>query len=469
MYFIFWYDYVALPFYLMLLMGFLLWYFKRRHPSEPELKKYYSRGMLLKFLGCIMIGLIYEHYYRGMYDGRAYFDGSVVLNQYFKKHPGEMLHVLFNSIKDFNDTNLEGLNMSNYFLFANEAFFVAKIASLFNFLAFDMFLPNSMIFCTFAFIAVWNFFVFIREEFGIQTRLAAFCTIFIPSVMVWDSSIFKDTVTFSALCWLFMTGYYTFVKPRKVIQNLLGFAFAAYLIISVKIYIFAAFVPFFLLFVFNSYKHKINNPTVRVLSTPFILAVAGGGIALFLRNADELLGKYSVENALDTAANTYNSITMYGGAAGSAYDLNVDFSSPLGVLQAIPVGINLTLFRPYPWEYAKVFIFAASIESMILLYFTIKLFFKDGLGSTFKIINKTPILQFCLMFTGLFAFMTGIAAANFGTLVRYKIPCLPFFCLFLVYLYQVKVAAAAEAREREEAKLRQSQSQESAGIPEHSF
>ncbi|GAB4093973.1 hypothetical protein [Flaviaesturariibacter terrae] len=462
MYFIFWYDYVALPVYLLLLGSLLMWYFGKRHPHEPELKKLYMRGMFLKFLGSVAIGLIYEHYYHGMYDGRAYFDASVMLNTYFRNHPGEMLHVLFNNLDSFNNTNMDGLSMRDVLLFQNEAFFVAKVAAIFNYLAFNMFLPNSLFFCTLAFIAVWNFFVFIREEFGIQTRLAAFCTIFIPSVMVWDSSIFKDTITFSSLCWLFITGYYAFVKPRKVLKNLLGFSLAAFLIISVKVYIFAAFVPFFLLFIFNSYKHKIQNPAVRVLSTPFILAVALGGVGLFLRNADELLGRYSMENALDTAANTYNSITLYGGAAGSAYDLNVDFSSPLGILAAIPVGINLTLFRPYPWEYGKIFIFAASLESMVLLYFTIKLTFKGGIGSTFRLIAKTPILQFCLLFTFLFAFMTGIAAANFGTLVRYKIPCLPFYCLFLVYLYQAKLAEA-------EAKALEQQNQLSEHIPEHSF
>ncbi|RYY88639.1 MAG: hypothetical protein EOO15_08405 [Chitinophagaceae bacterium] len=465
MYFIFWYDYVALPFYLLILGGILMGYFNRKHKHEPELKKYFVRGMVLKFIGGISIGMIYELYYRGAYDGRWYFEGANVLNTYFSRHPEQILHVFANNIVDFNNTNLDGLNMANYFLFADESFFVAKLGGILNYGAFHMFLPLSMFFCFFAYIALWNFFVFIQREFAVRTQLAAFCTIFIPSVLVWDSSIFKDTVTFSSLCWLFICGFYAFVRPRKVIQNLLGFSLAAYFIISVKIYIFAAFVPFFLMFIFNSYKDRIKNDAVRVLSTPFIFIIAGGAILLFLRNADELLGRYSVDNALDTAANTYNSITMYGGVAGSAYELNVDFSSPAGILAAIPVGINLTLFRPYPWEYAKVFIFFSSIESMLTLYFTVMLFFRGGIGNTFRIISKTPILQFCLMFTGLFAFMTGIAAANFGTLVRYKIPCLPFYTLFLVYLYQVKVS---EAKEREAAKLRLLHEQESGDIPVHS-
>ena len=91
-------------------------------------------------------------------------------------------------------------------------------------------------------------------------------------------------------------------------------------------------------------------------------------------------------------------------------------------------------------------------------------------GRPLGIIANNPILQFCLLFTGLFAFMTGMAAANFGTLVRYKIPCLPFYFLFLVFLYQKKVA---EAQEKQEAMLREEerrlqQSQLSADTPVHS-
>ncbi|RYZ23465.1 MAG: hypothetical protein EOO16_04790 [Chitinophagaceae bacterium] len=469
-YFIFWYDYVALPFYLMVVAGILMYYFNKKHRDEPELKKLFTQGMVLKLIGSVAIGLIYEIYYRGMYDGRWYFEGATILTDYFQKHPGEIWHVLTSGIKDFNSTNLDGLNTENFYLFADESFFVAKVGSLINFFTFDMFLPLSLGFCMFAYIALWNFFIFIRKEFAIQTRLAAFATIFIPSVLVWDSSIFKDTITFSALCWLFITGYYTFVKPRRVYINLAGFALAAYFIISVKVYIFAAFVPFFLLFVFNSLKHKIRNDAVRVLSTPFVLIFAAGGMFLFLSNANELLGRYSVENALETASNTYNSITMYGGVAGSSYDLNVDLTSPVGIITAIPIGINLTLFRPYPWEYGKIFIFVASIESMLVLYFTVRLVFRGGIGSTFRIIASNPILQFCLLFTGLFAFMTGMAAANFGTLVRYKIPCLPFYFLFLVFLYQKKVA---EAQEKQDAMLREEErrsqpSQLSADTPVHS-
>jgi hypothetical protein len=442
MYFIFWYDYVALPIYLLLVWGIMNAYFKRNHKKEPELRKYFQNGLLLKLLGCLAIGIIYEKYYDGVYDGRYYFEGAKMLHNYWLDYPGEFFHTFFGSLEDFNNTNLAGLDTANVLLFANESFFVSKIGAIFNFLAFDMFLPCSLFFCMFAFVGLWKLFLLLVREFDLTPKIAALATIFIPSVLVWDSSIFKDTVSFTALCWLFVCGYYSFIKPRRLLWNLAGVAVSAFLIINVKIYIIAAFTPFFMMYIFNTYKSKIKNQTLRRLSTPFILVTAGMLIFAFLSNTQELLGRYAVDQVLESASTTYTNITTYGGTAGSAYTVDFDVSTPMGILTAIPQGINLTLFRPYPWEYLKPFILMASAESMLLLYFTIYLFFKGGVKSTLGMIYRSPLMQFCILYSFTFAFMTGISAANFGTLVRYKIPCMPFYILFLVILSRQKVLAA---------------------------
>jgi hypothetical protein len=35
--------------------------------------------------------------------------------------------------------------------------------------------------------------------------------------------------------------------------------------------------------------------------------------------------------------------------------------------------------------------------------------------------------------------MIGVSSSNFGSLVRYKIPCLPFYILFLAILYHIQL------------------------------
>jgi len=46
-----------------------------------------------------------------------------------------------------------------------------------------------------------------------------------------------------------------------------------------------------------------------------------------------------------------------------------------------------------------------------------------------------PTIQFCLIFSVIFAFAVGISSYNFGALSRYKIPCLPFYAVALVLIH----------------------------------
>lgn len=448
MYFIFWYDYVLLPFYLIGVLVMFNLYYRRRHGTEnPELRRHFNRGMALKLVGCISIGLIYEHYYNGAYDGRFYFEGAKMLTEYWKAHPAEISHVLINNIDDFNLTNLDQLDMSNAFIFANSSFSVCKVAGIFNFFSFNAFLPCSIFFCYFAFIAVWNLFLLIRREFGLSMNLAGACTLYIPSVIIWDAGIFKDTISFSALCWMFVCIYYLFIKRRRILRNIIGLLVATVFVAQVKVYILGAFAPGIILYIFSRYKEGIRNPGVRALISPAILVVSVTLAIVFLQNSSDLLGIYSLNQVLETANSTYTNIQQFGGKAGSSYDLNVDVTSTSGILFAIPTGINLTLFRPYPWEYFSPFILLASAESMLVLYFTLYVIFKVGFFRSIRTIFGNALLQFCFLYSLTFAFLVGLSAANFGTLVRYKIPCMPFYVLALVVLYQSKFGKAQEAGE----------------------
>lgn len=433
MYFLSVYDFILMPLYLLLAIIILNAYFKKRHGYNPALKKHFNRGLLLKLFGCVSIALIYEFYYYGSFDGRFYFEGAKMISGYWAKYPSQILPVLFNNLKDFNSTNFMGLLASDASIYAEASFFVSKVGAVFNLLSFNAFIPCSIFFCIIAFLALWNFFILLIEEFRLKFKIAAICSLYIPSVLIWDSSIFKDTITFTALLWMFICGYYLFIKPRRLLTNSLGFLISALFISQVKAYILAAFIPFFILFIFNSFKNKIANPTLKKLSTPILLAAGIGGIILFLLNANELLGRYALDDVLETASRTSADIAALN--AGSAYSINADLSSPGGLILAIPAGINTTLFRPYPWEYLKVFTLFASVESMFFLYFTIRIIRDLGIINTIRIIRQKPILQFTLFFTLLFAFMVGISSSNFGSLVRYKIPILPFYALFLGILY----------------------------------
>ena len=68
------------------------------------------------------------------------------------------------------------------------------------------------------------------------------------------------------------------------------------------------------------------------------------------------------------------------------------------------------------------------------MFFTLSVLYKAGPINFVRSIAKDPTILYCLLFALLFALFVGATTANFGTLVRYKIPCMPFYvvAMFLI-------------------------------------
>ena len=68
----------------------------------------------------------------------------------------------------------------------------------------------------------------------------------------------------------------------------------------------------------------------------------------------------------------------------------------------------------------------AASENLLLIYLLVTSIYKVGLFKYIKIVREDPFLIFMVIFSIFFAFSIGLTTANFGALVRYKIPLLPF-------------------------------------------
>ena len=77
------------------------------------------------------------------------------------------------------------------------------------------------------------------------------------------------------------------------------------------------------------------------------------------------------------------------------------------------------------------------VENLLLLLFTIYAFSRTNPLRLLKQIFSSPILTYSLIFTIIFGFGVGIASTNFGALVRYRIPLIPFY-FPLIYLISKK-------------------------------
>ncbi|MBA3705226.1 MAG: hypothetical protein H0W84_04825 [Bacteroidetes bacterium] len=105
------------------------------------------------------------------------------------------------------------------------------------------------------------------------------------------------------------------------------------------------------------------------------------------------------------------------------------------------LAISATLFRPFIWEARNPVMLLSGLENSYILMLTLLLMIKLKFINFFTFIGKEPLVLFSMLFALFFAFSVGLATSNFGSLVRLKVPCIPFFVssLFVIrYLYEKK-------------------------------
>jgi hypothetical protein len=80
--------------------------------------------------------------------------------------------------------------------------------------------------------------------------------------------------------------------------------------------------------------------------------------------------------------------------------------------------------------------YLTSFEGMAMLFFLLKIFFtKNGIKTFFLSLISNPVVIYCLGFALLFGVFVGVSTFNFGSLTRYKIPCIPFYAIGLSIIY----------------------------------
>jgi len=163
------------------------------------------------------------------------------------------------------------------------------------------------------------------------------------------------------------------------------------------------------------------------------------GFTQALHSFDQELGVYAVHDLTASIKHLNSSFVSMNGNEGaeSNFALGVGFDGSLkGLAKLAPVAVFTTFFRPFLWESHKASQLLASLESLILLFFTLFVLFKSGVKSFIKMILTDPLIMYCFLFSFVFAMFVGASTLNFGTLVRYKIPCLPFYAISIFLIYE---------------------------------
>ena len=280
---------------------------------------------------------------------------------------------------------------------------------------------------------MWMFFLTFYFQYPNLHKSLALASFFIPSVVFWGSGLLKDTVTLACLGMATYLIYELFIRKRFKLFYAVVLVLCGYTLYVIKIYILLNFLPMAIIWIFLANLKMVRSPVAKALISPFILVVAAGLSFYALVKAGEDNQKYSLEKIAETAKVTAYDIRYWTGRdAGSGYslgDLDGSFNS---MLKLAPQAINVSLFRPYIWEVKNPLMLLSALESLVLLAIVIFLIFRRNVHILQSLTN--PNVLCCLVFSVTFAFAVGVSTFNFGTLVRYKIPLLPFFAVSLILI-----------------------------------
>jgi hypothetical protein len=426
-------DYVLLPFVLTIIYAIAFAIRNKKYPHGHPWRKYFIPALTVKIFGAVFIGMIYAYYYKGG-DTFNFFNHAKIINsassESIIKWVNLLLHLPANDAPGYYNyiSQLE-------WYYDPASYTVAAIAAFFSIFTLNTYLPTAVLFAFLSFSGVWALFRTFAAIYPHLVKQIAIATLFIPSMFVWGSGIFKDTICIFGLGWLTYGTFRFMVKRDFSFSNVFVSVLSFMLIANVKLYILMGYLPALCMWIFFNYSQKIKNQAARLfLKFVFTLLIIAGFLFFTQRFANEL-GKYSLDSLAQTARSTGGYIYWASGEEGSAYSLGKFDPTLTSMLAKLPLAVNVTFFRPYVWEAKKLIVALSAIEAFIFLFLTLKILFTVGPARIWKIISGDPTIQFCLVFSIIFAFAVGISSYNFGALSRYKIPCLPFYILALLLIY----------------------------------
>ncbi len=399
-------------------------------PKYGLISKYFIPALSIKIMGALMVGFVYEYYYSGGDTYNYFYWGSKWVWEAFLDSPDKALKIIFQSAS-VNDPELYEFTSRMIFYGGGGAGFVSRLAGFFAIFTANTYSSIAILFSLICFVGNWYLFIILAKLFPDSTVKIAFAIFLLPSAVFWGSGLLKDTLTLAGVCYCFgaILRILYYKKPAYIIL-ILGIV----LIYKVKVYVLLCLVPNLGILVFQYLRSKIKSKKLRQVVGPVLIFISVVISIIGVRFISVGAGKYSLLNIRETAEATawwHGYVSQEESGAG--YTLgDLDYSIG-GIVEKIIPAINVTLFRPYPWEINSLFMLLSSLESLMFFVLTIYVVIKIRVRDLYKKLSN-PLILSLLLFSLTFAFAIGAVTYNFGALVRYKVPILPLYLIVLILL-----------------------------------
>jgi len=418
----------ALGFVYLVLMYVLFARQKKKLIKESPEYRHFIWGLFAKLFGGVGFGLIYFYYYAGG-DTIMYFYSAVSLSKMAAMDPGMYLDVVtgpnsWENLSKFNDAI--GYPFA-YVYFDHRSYFLIRLISPLVYLTFNSYLITTLVLSSIAYIGVWRCYRTFVSYYPSLMNKFAIAFLYMPSVVFWGSGIMKDTMTFSAICWWIHSLDEVFFKRRRFVIGSLGLVVSAMIMVMMKPYIFMAVLPVSILWLLYARVARIRSMIIRFVLLPIVVVAMFGVSVYVLTKLGDNLDKFSLDTAIKTVQTTQGDMIRVEQYGNNFFDIGTVDGTWTGLLSKFPIATNAALFRPYLWEARSVVVALSALENFWLLGFTLLLLWRTRVRFFLRCFIGNPLVLVCFVFALLFGFTIGVSTPNFGALVRFKIPLIPFF------------------------------------------
>lgn len=273
---------------------------------------------------------------------------------------------------------------------------------------------------------------------GASPRLFA-ATVLFPSVAFWTSALHKEAFAVAGIGALMAAWRHA---RRKRFRALLYAPIGITLILLFRP---PALVPLLLgLVVFATWKRLQNvRGSDVVLVGPVYVFLAFGVVVLGMIAVSRISPELAIDRLDEALARRQQSWTLAQG--GSSFALEGDVPQTFaGQLLRLPMALVNALFRPQFFDVRNVAMLISAVEMTLITYFVYRALRHHGLGGLFTRIQRSSFALMCAVITFVGCTMVGLVTFNFGSLVRYRAPFLPFYGALLVMVVPARAAAAVD-------------------------
>lgn len=405
---------------------------KNRHIKEKPYYKYFTIGLFVKIFAGLVFSGIYLFYYGGG-DTVYYFLGSDSI----VKMLGKDIPTFFKLLGGNHSAEVFSMfdRTTGWPIYFRDplSFSVSRFNVPFYLMGFGSYLGNTVIMNLILYLGVWQFYKMLVQLYLNNEKWLAIALFFIPSVVFWSSGILKDGWTLTASLVMFTNLYYIFISKKNIVKNIFWLLIWSYIAFSIRPYIFYVTIGSGLIWVGFSAIKAIKSSFLRTIAMPFIiLATWFVGITVLAQTSTLASSRYSSIDAMMETAHVIQDDLRKEYYGGNSFDIGVFEPTVQGILSKFPAAVTAGLFRPFLWEANNILMLISGFESFMLMILVFYLIVKTRIVGFFRVVSSDSLMISLLVFAITFSFFVGLTTANFGALVRYRIPGLLLFFILLL-------------------------------------